>query len=181
MSIFYHIILPKCTKYPLIVDSFEPLFAISENLIRSFDIFSAKCCNVIGDPHYYLYDGSDIHYQGVPCPYDLSSGFCAGKRFQVHAGNEHRYGNTNVAWLKYIEITYNGHKIRIERNRVIKVSLHYLYGYNWEIITEYQLSCIGLYCHRISNWMSQCQYCSLCIDCLKCFFIQCFVPIFILF
>ena len=76
-----------------------------------------------GDPHYYTYDGEDIHYQGAPCQYDLSSGTCGGVPFEVHAGNEFRSSRTHVSWLKYIEITYKGHTIRIERNRVIKVSL----------------------------------------------------------
>ena len=86
-------------------------------------VVKSQCCRISGDPHYYTFDGEDIHYQGAPCDYDLSSGSCGGKSFRVHAGNEYRNGRTHVAWLRYIEVRYNGYTIHIGRNRMITVCI----------------------------------------------------------
>ena len=89
----------------------------------------SQCCRISGDPHYNTFDGKTISYQGSPCEYNLASGSCDRKSYKVHAGNERRYGNTHVSFLKYIEIDYNGYTILLDKHKVIKVS-QVLYRHN---------------------------------------------------
>ena len=81
-----------------------------------------KCCRINGDPHYNTFDGKTISYQGSPCEYDLASGTCDRKSYMVHAGNERRYSQTHVSFLKYVQVTYNGRTILLDKHKVVKVS-----------------------------------------------------------
>ena len=40
----------------------------------------------------------------------------------MHAGNERRYGVNHMSFLKYMEISYNGYMILLDKHKIIKVS-----------------------------------------------------------
>ncbi|XP_023931493.1 fibropellin-1 [Lingula anatina] len=98
---------------------------------RNCEIHETPCtCFVAGDPHFYSYDGSWIHFQGT-CKYRLTKNTNAGlKDFDIFVQNEHRHNITGVSWVHSVEIHVYGHVIiigdKVQVDGVIINSLPYL-------------------------------------------------------
>ena len=84
-------------------------------------------CHGWSDPHYFTFDGAEIHYMGVG-EYMLSerSPECEDLRdFQLLVEQEHRYGGTSVSYVKSITLTLpDTVKLKIGRHRKQTVVSH---------------------------------------------------------
>lgn len=61
-------------------------------------------CTVIGDPHYFTFDGAVAHFQGT-CSYEISRTCHASPNFSFRVVAENRYhGNPRVSFVTRVEV-----------------------------------------------------------------------------
>uniref|UniRef100_A0A803SMW7 MAM domain-containing protein n=1 Tax=Anolis carolinensis TaxID=28377 RepID=A0A803SMW7_ANOCA len=85
---------------------------------------TSESCVVSGDPHYYTFDQQAHHFMGN-CTYTLSQP-CGPDSlllpmFNVEATNEHRGGNTQVSYIKSVDVDVQGIRITLEKGGTVKV------------------------------------------------------------
>jgi len=73
-------------------------------------------CLITGDPHYYTFDNIWHHFQGV-CKYVLVK----TADFEIHSGNEVRYGNPAVTWTKEIMIWFKDSEYSIRKGHLFSI------------------------------------------------------------
>ena len=81
-------------------------------------------CSVNGELHYRTFDGSMIPYQGM-CAIDMATPLQVYPDlpyFSVVTRSERRYQSTALTYPHYIEVQVFGHVIRMEKNKIIRVS-----------------------------------------------------------
>ena len=81
-------------------------------------------CYLSGDPHYNLFDGLMLHYQGV-CRYDLASSrerYPDLPYFRVLAKSERRHGNMHYSYPRYVDVEVFGHTVRLDKGKKVYVS-----------------------------------------------------------
>ena len=81
-------------------------------------------CSVNGEIHYRTFDGTMIPYQGR-CPIDMATPVQVDPdlpHFSIVTRNERRYYSTALTYPHYIEIHVFDHVIRMEKDKVIRVS-----------------------------------------------------------
>ncbi|KAI0242249.1 hypothetical protein LSAT2_014299 [Lamellibrachia satsuma] len=97
----------------------ECVFRRSDGCVRAGCV-GKLMCHGWSDPHYFTFDGAEIHYMGVG-EYMLSerSPECEDLRdFQLLVEQEHRYGGTSVSYVKSITLTLpDTVKLKIGRHR----------------------------------------------------------------
>ncbi|KAH0624212.1 hypothetical protein JD844_007761 [Phrynosoma platyrhinos] len=84
-----------------------------------------ESCMVSGDPHYYTFDKQTHHFMGN-CTYTLSQ-LCDPNisllpYFNVEATNEHRWGNTQVSYVRSVDIDVHGIRVTLEKGGTVKPS-----------------------------------------------------------
>nr|XP_016853067.1 PREDICTED: IgGFc-binding protein [Anolis carolinensis] len=87
--------------------------------------YCPESCVVSGDPHYYTFDQQAHHFMGN-CTYTLSQP-CGPDSlllpmFNVEATNEHRGGNTQVSYIKSVDVDVQGLRITLEKGGTVKVN-----------------------------------------------------------
>ena len=81
-------------------------------------------CYLSGDPHYGLFDGLMLHYQGV-CRYNLASSrehYPDLPYFRVLAKSERRHGNMHYSYPRYVDVEVFGHTVRLDKGKKVYVS-----------------------------------------------------------
>ncbi|XP_067322389.1 IgGFc-binding protein-like [Anolis sagrei] len=84
-----------------------------------------ESCVVSGNLHYYTFDQQAHHFMGN-CTYTLSQP-CGPHSlllptFNVEATNEHRGGNTQVSYVKSVDVDVQGIRITLEKGGTVKVN-----------------------------------------------------------
>jgi von Willebrand factor type D domain len=66
---------------------------------------ATRVCTLYGAGHIVTFDDAHFDYEGV-CKYVVAAYFDAAYNFvfRITAGNQNRYGATDVSWLNYVEI-----------------------------------------------------------------------------
>ena len=80
---------------------------------------------VAGDPHILTFDQKNLHPQGTGV-YTIARSTAAANLsspFTVVSKFENRNGNTDVSYVKYVEINVYGYTIRLDRNNLVYVSI----------------------------------------------------------
>ena len=103
-------------------NSFHGLASVfSSSCLQVSDIQACVCtdsavCSVYGDPHYRSYDGKRFSYQGT-CRYLIASPSLRTTTpyFQVFGRNENRLGETDVSYVRYLEVVYGLVTVRLSR------------------------------------------------------------------
>ncbi len=91
-------------------------------LIFSASFAEVSSCLIIGDPHYRTFDRAMIHVQHN-CKADMVESVASElPYFAVRSRHEHRHGNINVSYPMYIEVTTNGHDIRLGKEDTVTAS-----------------------------------------------------------
>lgn len=97
-------------------------------------ISDMRTCNIWGEPHTITYDNywntwpDSIHFQGL-CR-TLASGTKATSAmipFHVYTENEHRYGQTHVAYTYKVFIEWQGFTINFNKGGNVLVSISAIY------------------------------------------------------
>ncbi|XP_042314484.1 MAM and LDL-receptor class A domain-containing protein 1-like [Sceloporus undulatus] len=80
--------------------------------------YCPESCVVSGDPHYYTFDKQTHHFMGN-CTYTLSqlcdSNISLLPYFNVEATNEHRWGNTQVSYVRSVDADVHGIRVTLEK------------------------------------------------------------------
>ena len=98
-----------------------------------FYIIGNVCeCSASGDPHYRLFDGQMIHFQGV-CTYKLAEAWRGTCGLVVHVKNIRSDRNPRVSFTRTVYVFVGNDKIVIARNRIITVKLSWCYYYFHEL------------------------------------------------
>uniref|UniRef100_A0A1I8F5N1 VWFD domain-containing protein n=1 Tax=Macrostomum lignano TaxID=282301 RepID=A0A1I8F5N1_9PLAT len=79
-------------------------------------------CDALGDPHFLMYDGVPLHFQGE-CKYTLTklrnpADPCA---FDVQVKNEHRGDNKNYTYVRLLDVKIFGRVFRLHQHKRLLV------------------------------------------------------------
>ena len=97
-------------------------------------------CSASGDPHYKLFDGQMVHFQGV-CTYKMAEAWRGTCGLIVHVKNIRSTRNPRVALTRTVYIFVGDDAIIIARNRILTVIVHVLMDFNisflWTLIQSW--------------------------------------------